>query len=322
MLRERIKLRRLLVENPEWRETLSEALAQEAQGEEKYKDKEYNYLGWEWYDVHTHPAILNRMVTERLLDLVLSTRSAKHYRLRNPELVKEVLKDLEEETSPPQEGEIPRDLLEIIIGYEDKKKIVMHAIKAEKRVNLLFTGVPASAKSLFLLELRRIPFAFYCVASTLSGPGLSEMLFAYEPRILLLDEVDRINTQDFGTLNSLLETGILSETKYHKTREKVLDTKVFAAGIKIERLPQDFFSRFIVLRFFPYTRDEFIEVAAKVLQVRENLNQDIAEYIAREIWLAGEKFRDVRQCVYVARMGGNDKNKVKEIIRILKSQYG
>ena len=322
MIKERIRLRKLLVENPDWKETLREALNHEAQGMEKYKGKEFGYIGWEWQDVHTYPAILNKMVVERILDLVLSTRSSKYYKLRNPELVKQVLEEFDQEVSIPEEKEeIPSDLFSPIIGYEDKKKLIRYAIEAEKRVHLLFTGVPSSSKTLFLLELRRLPMACYTVASTLTGAGLAELLFSYEPKILLLDEVDRIGPSDFGILNSLLETGIISEVKYHKTREKVLSTKVFAAGIKVGKLPQDFLSRFATLYFPPYTEKEFIEVGVRVLEQRENISPELGQVISREIWNAGERFRDIRQAVYVARMCGNDKDKVREIIRILKSQY-
>ncbi|GAH15666.1 unnamed protein product, partial [marine sediment metagenome] len=65
------------------------------------------------------------------------------------------------------------------------------------------------------------------------------------------------------------------------TRELELDTRVFAAGIKIQKLPQDLLSRFTRLHFAPYTEQEFIEVSQRVLTTRENTSLENAEYIAQ-----------------------------------------
>jgi len=63
---------------------------------------------------------------------------------------------------------------------------------------------------------------------------------------------------------------LLENVKHGKTRELELDTRVFAVGIKVEKLPQDLLSRFTKLHFAPYTEQEFIEVSQRVLTAREN----------------------------------------------------
>ncbi len=174
------------------------------------------------------------------------------------------------EPVPFVEREMPADLFDSIVGYSDVKTLVRYALEAEKPAHLLLSGPPASVKTMFLLELHRLPQSYYALATTLTAAGLADILFVYEPRFILIDEVERLAPEHIGVLNSLMVTGIVCETKHGKTRELELDTRVFAAGIKVEKLPEDLLSRFTKLHFVPYTEQEFIEVSQRVLTTREN----------------------------------------------------
>ena len=68
---------------------------------------------------------------------------------------------------------------------------------------------------MFLMELARLG-APYVLGSQASRAGIAELLFTTEPRILLVDEIDRIGTRDISVLLSLMATGIVSETKHGK----------------------------------------------------------------------------------------------------------
>ncbi|GAI63379.1 unnamed protein product, partial [marine sediment metagenome] len=127
--------------------------------------------------------------------------------------------------------------------------------------------------------------------------------------------------EHIGVLNSLMATGIVSETKHGKTRELELDTRVFAAGIKVEKLPQDLLSRFTKLHFAPYTEQEFIEVSQRVLTARENTSLDNAEYIAQALWRLHEQNADVRQCVQIARLSQGHRQRIDEVLVALR-KYG
>jgi MoxR-like ATPase len=174
---------------------------------------------------------------------------------------------------------------------------------------------------MFLLELRRLPQSYYALAATLTAAGLADILFIYEPRFLLIDEIERLSPEHIGVLNSLMATGIASETKHGKTRELELDTRVFAAGIKIEKLPQDLLSRFAKLHFAPYTEQEFIEVSQRVLTARENIRLENAEYIARALWHLHGENSDVRQCVQIARLSRGERQRIGEVLAALR-KYG
>lgn len=315
----RLKVYRALTENPAWTEVLRDALSAEEAGEARYRELEYGeYHGWEWHEVHCPMPTLHRMVAAKLLDVTLKTRSSTEFRVRNPELVRQALEALAVPAqAPPQE--VPTDLFASVVGHDNIKTVLRYAIDARERVGVLLQGAPASAKTLFLMELARLPGTYYCLAQTMSGPGLIQALRVYEPRFLLIDEIDRLDPGDIGVLNSLLATGIVSETKVGKAPPIQLETKVFAAGIHIHRLPQDLLSRFIKLKFPPYTQAQFGQVCGVVLP-GEGCDEATAVFIAEAVWgMEGER-SDIRQAVHIARLAQGDRARAEEVIRTLRRQ--
>ena len=133
--------------------------------------------------------------------------------------------------------------------------------------------------------------------------------------------MERLAPEHIGVLNSLMATGIVSETKHGKTRELELDTRVFAAGIRVEKLPQDLLSRFTKLHFAPYMEQEFIEVSQRVLTTRENTSLENAEYIARVLWQVHGQNADIRQGVSIARLSRGDRQRIDEVLVVLR-KYG
>ena len=316
----RLRIYRALTTNPEWVEILQDALALQEKKEAEYAAREYSWLGFEWFEVHANSQTLKKMVTSKLLNVTFSSHSATHYKIADPDLVREAIQAMLEPTTQP-EREMPADLFDSIVGYPDVKTLVRYALEAEKPAHLLLSGPPASAKTMFLLELRRLPQSYYALAATLTAAGLADVLFVYEPRFILIDEVERLSPEHIGVLNSLMATGIVSETKHGKTRELELDTRVFAAGIRVEKLPQDLLSRFTKLHFASYTEQEFIEVSQRVLATRENIRMDNAEYIAGELWRLHGQDADVRQCVQVARLSRGNRQRIDEVLVALR-KYG
>ena len=318
---ERLRMFQLLSQHESWVETLKEALVAEVEGEEKFRINNYgNYFGWEWHQVHTPAPTLNKMVTEKVLDITLSTRSGTHFKIRNPELVTEVIRALESPTPELPPSIIPDNLFDIIVGHDNIKTIIRYAIDAPKPVHLLLSGPPASAKTLFLMELSRLPDAYYCLAQTTTQAGLANLLFVYQPQFLLIDEVERLSGEHVGVLNSLMATGVISESKFNKTRHMELTTKVFAAGIRVHVLPKDLMSRFTRLKFDAYIEPEFIKVATKVLTSLEKSSEELAVEIAKSVWAKSQESSDIRQCVQVARLCSGDSERAKEILKILRKQ--
>lgn len=319
---ERLRIFNLFTENPGWLEVLAEALQVEKDKEREYQEKGYGvFPGFQWYDVHTSRLTLNSMVAAKLLDITLSTRSSTYFRVRNPELITEALEFFlkkEEQKQAEVIKEIPEDLFANIVGHGNIKTLLRFTIEAESPAHILLSGPPASSKTLFLLELNRLPDSYYALAPTLTEAGLSNLLFIYRPRFLIIDEVDRLPGSELGQLNSLMATGRVVETKWGKTRTVELNTKVFAAGIRVNRLPQDLLSRFIRLKFPSYSEAEFISVGTTVLTTREGIVPERAEEIARAVWQMHGEQSDIRQVVSIARLSGGDPKKVKEVLSTIK----
>lgn len=304
------------------RELLRKAIEVQTEAMRKhgYKSKE-EYLGFRWFEVGASPQKLNTLVTLGLLEIGYKSNKATHYRIPD---VSKVL-GLLEEAERLEGGEIevgpvsvPDDLFSVIVGHDDVKEILRRSIEADRAVHVLLHGSPASAKSLFLEELARLPNSRFVLGSNLSKAGLIQVLFEQRPRFLIIDEIDKIGDEDnLSALLSLMERGIVVETKYNRQRSIRLTTTVFAAANRIEVLPPELLSRFVRLRFRDYMPDEFMEVVRVVLTEREKVPPPLAIYIGEKV-LRELASRDPRDAVKVARlMSEQTKEEVDRVIEIL-----
>jgi len=217
----------------------------------------------------------------------------------------------EEALTPPSAEEIPDDLFATIAGYDDVKGLFRRSLRTSK-FHILLIGPPASAKTLFLLELARLPRSTYCLGSSTTKAGLAEILQTQRPKFLMVDEIDKIANMDLAVLLSLMETGIVRETKVSKMRGTVLNTSVFAAANTDAGLASELKSRFRILYLPPYGEREFKDAVVKVLG-----GGDLAEYIAERSW---EVSRDVREAIRMGRICYS-KQEVDEDIQLMK-KYG
>jgi len=161
-------------------------------------------------------------------------------------------------------------------------------------------GPPATAKSLFLMELARISGTYQATGSTVTGPGLTDALLTYQPRILVLDELDKVKMDTTAVLLSAMETGDILQTKYRRHGGKRIDLNVFAAANSDRHLAPELLSRFDTkLYFHPYSFEDFIAICKGYLPRYENIPSDIAEYIGIHTWHQLDK--DVRTARGIAR---------------------
>jgi Holliday junction DNA helicase RuvB len=87
-----------------------------------------------------------------------------------------------------------------------------------------------------------------------------------------------------------METGIIAETKYQKTRNTQMKTWVFATSNGTERMLTPLLSRFIVLHFKQYKYENFREIAVHIL-AQEGISSEIATACA-----------DIRDCIKIGRL--------------------
>ena len=208
-----------------------------------------------------------------------------------------------------------------VIGHDDVKKIFQYALLSQRPVHVILEGPPASAKSLFLMELGRLPSAHFVLGGTSSKAGLTDLLLTYRPRFLLIDEIETIdNSKDYAALLHLMENQEVVETKYHRSHDPVpMNTWVFAAGNDVREIGDALLSRFGgkegVIRLRAYNPQEFVDVATKVLILREGVQEEFAGKVAKATLNLGS--RDVRLAVRLARLT-QDEEKLNEVVETLR----
>jgi Holliday junction DNA helicase RuvB len=194
----------------------------------------------------------------------------------------------------------PEPLFESIVGYSDIKRLFQLSFSSEKPVHILLVGPPASAKTLFMVECMRLERSYFTLGSHSTKSGMIDYLFDKRPRYLIVDEIEHMPAKDQTALLSLMETGILAETKFQKTRNTHLKTWVFATTNATDRMLTPLLSRFVVLHFKQYSFGSFQEVCTHILG-REGVATDVAVAIAEAVWTK-LKSKDIRDCIKIGRL--------------------
>jgi holliday junction DNA helicase RuvB len=187
-----------------------------------------------------------------------------------------------------------------IYGCDDIKKLFRMALESSHNCSILLTGPPASAKTLFLQLLMKLKDSYFIDCSNATKSGLVDYIFEHKPRYLLLDELDKLSRKDQTFLLNLVETGIVSETKYNKTREMELNTSVFATSNNIEKIIIPLQSRFFIVNMHAYTYEQFYEITLKLLTSdQHNVDEEITMAAIVAVWNTS---KDIRDCIKIARI--------------------
>jgi Holliday junction DNA helicase RuvB len=191
-------------------------------------------------------------------------------------------------------------LFENIYGYDNVKRLFRMSLESNHECSILLTGPPASAKTLFLQSLMKLKDSHFIDCSSATKSGIVDYVFENKPKHLLLDELDKLSRKDQTFLLNLMETGIVSETKYNKTRKLEIKTSVFATSNSIERIIPPLQSRFFVVKLQGYTYERFYEITVKLLTSdRYNIDEEIAQAIAEAVWKTS---RNIRDSIKIAKM--------------------
>jgi holliday junction DNA helicase RuvB len=189
-----------------------------------------------------------------------------------------------------------------VVGYPEIKKLLFRSIVSKQPVSILLTGPPSSSKTIFLLEmLEGLDDTYFIDAVGASGAGMTDHLFNNNTKYLLVDEIDKMKKNDQAALLNVMETGILSETKVGKTRQKKMKLWIFATSNNIERLTGPLRSRFMELHLEEYTYEEFIEIVRRLLKKRYRLDAHLSEKIGYAVWNQ-MKSKDVRDAIKIAKL--------------------
>lgn len=193
------------------------------------------------------------------------------------------------------------ELFDNIIGYSDVKKLFNLSLSSEKPVHMLLVGPPASAKTLFMLECMKLERSYFTIGSHSTKSGMMDYLFERRPRYLIIDEIEHMPMKDQTSLLSLMEKGIIAETKFQKTRNTQLKTWVFATSNGTAKMLTPLLSRFIVLHFKQYRYEDFCKVAVHLLTNYEGISEDIATAVTNAVWKR-MKSKDIRDCIKIGHL--------------------
>ena len=201
MVAEREKLYRTLAANPEIRRIVAKALELEAEG----ADNTY-YLGWNWHEIPVPLPRLKVLVEEGIVKINYQSRSTTTYMVQDPELAHQALEAIGD--GALLEDEIPADLFDYIVGHDEVKYWLNKSLTSPEPVHILLAGPPATAKSLFLEPLGQLPGAQYALGGSSSRAGIADFLINFQPRFLIIDELDKMKREDFSVLLSLMQCGL------------------------------------------------------------------------------------------------------------------
>jgi Holliday junction DNA helicase RuvB len=156
-------------------------------------------------------------------------------------------------------------LFENIYGYDDVKRLFRLALESSHNCSILLTGPPASAKTLFLQSLMKLKGSHFIDCSNATKSGVIDYIFEHRPKFLLLDELDKLARKDQAFLLNLMETGIVSETKYGRTRKREIKLSVFATSNNLEKIIEPLQSRFFIVKLPAYTYEQFSDITIRLL---------------------------------------------------------
>jgi holliday junction DNA helicase RuvB len=246
-----------------------------------------------------------------------SISNRKKSRIRKKIENENIHDNLEKRLIEKNSKESPETMFANIVGYEDIKKIFNYAFNSSLPVHILLVGPPGSAKTLFLMECMKLSRSYFTLGSHSTKAGMLDYLFNNRPKNLIIDEIEYMAIKDQAALLSLMETGILSETKYEKTRKSIMRTWVFASCNDEKKLLTPLLSRFFVLYFKKYDYATFEKIANHILAIECNMDFEVSTLIAHLVWNK-LKSRDIRDCIKIGRICNNNEDVymiVKTLIR-------
>jgi Holliday junction DNA helicase RuvB len=288
---------------------------------EEEHQKRWGTPYWEWSDLPVEPNTLKKLVLKGLVKKL----GRRWYCLADREKVKKMVEEAEvaqkiHEVSPPPEKpvEVPPDLFDVIEGYDDLKEFFRLSLKSERPVHCLMVGPPGTAKSLFLMELERLGGVFV-TAGTTTKVGIRNIIFEYLPRILLIDEIDKIqDSKDLSALLTWMESGRIVIAKHQQYEQKQGRGWVFAAANSTRGLPPELLDRFQVFHLQPYTEEQFKRIVVNYLRKRMGVEEDLAKFIAEKV---GSYTLSVREAIRVASLA-KTKEEVERVVGIIQKYRG
>jgi Holliday junction DNA helicase RuvB len=191
----------------------------------------------------------------------------------------------------------------------------------KKPVHILLVGPPGTSKTMFLEKIlnQYRDRAYFTLGIHSSKAGILNTLFEKRPRYLLVDEIEQMPLSDQTVLLSLMQSGIISETKVRKTRSTQLETWVFATSNGTKKLSEALLSRFMVIELEKYSYEEFKDISVQLLanSEEEKVEFDLAKMIAEEVY-NNFKNPNIRDVIKIGRIAQNRDDVLMIVRRLMK----
>jgi MoxR-like ATPase len=212
-----------------------------------------------------------------------------------------------------------KTIFDDIVGHDDIKQILRMALHSEEPVHILLVGPPGISKTMFLESIlnRYRDRAYLTLGTHSSKAGMVNALFEKRPRYLLVDEIEHMPLSDQTVLLSLMQSGIISETKLRKTRSTQLKTWVFATSNATKKLSEALLSRFMVIELEKYSYEEFKDISVQLLVNSEEVDFDFANTIAEEVY-RNFKNPNIRDIIKIGRIARNRNDVLMIVRRVMK----
>jgi len=167
---------------------------------------------------------------------------------------------------------------------------------------------------MFLWDIERAygDLSLPLIGSATSHAGLWDMIAEQRPRIILIDEIEKMGLADMAALLALMQQGRIIRAKVGRKLDEHITVWVIAAANRTYKMPAELLSRFAIHNLAEYDATEFRKVVTSVLVAHEDTEYGVAAEIATR--LVGRS-HDVRDAVRIARLA--KRTGVKRAVELL-----
>jgi holliday junction DNA helicase RuvB len=139
-----------------------------------------------------------------------------------------------------------------IEGLDDIQEMMLRALESPERAHMLLTGAPASAKSMFMLEIEKYMSSkvYFTEGAATTKAGLQKFIAGNQHKeIIIIDEIDKMPIKDQEGLLTMMERGSFTSTKVRNTKRVKANMVIFATSNSTQRLSKPLISRFTVFEY-------------------------------------------------------------------------
>ena len=273
---------------------------------EKSADPDVYTLGWRWHEVNAYTARITKLIVRGLVKISYKSHSETRYQLTESGIALAEGKTItsEEPEDVPRVESAPiavSDMFSDIVGHDDIKELIRESLQLDKPIHVLLVGSPSLAKSMFLWDVERAygDSTLPLIGSATSHAGLWDMIAEHRPRIILVDEIEKMGIADQAALLALMQQGRIIRAKVGRKLDEKITAWVIAAANRTTKMAAELLSRFAIQELSEYSATEFRAVVTSVLVTHEDTEHGTASAIATS--LLG-RTHDVRDAVRVARL--------------------